>query len=127
MLKLAKSRSKLKVVNDQIGAPTYATDIAVTSMKIIEQIQSKKVSLTKPEILNYAGDGETSWYDFAAYIFKTAGIDIKVKGIPSKEYPTKAARPKWSVLDMELIKTTYGIKPKFWKESVKDCLKVLGK
>ncbi len=127
MLKLAESRSKLKVVNDQIGAPTYATDIAVTSMKIIEQIQSKKVSLSKPEILNYAGDGETSWYDFAAFIFMTAGIKIKLKGIPSKDYPTKAARPKWSVLDMELIKSTYGIEPKFWKESVKDCLNVLGK
>lgn len=127
MLKLAETKSNLKIVNDQIGAPTYATDIAMTSMKIIEQIMSKKVTLTKPEILNYAGEGETSWYDFAGYIFKTANINIKLKGILSKDYPTKAARPKWSVLDMELIKSTYGITPKFWKDSVKECLKVLGK
>ncbi len=125
MLDLGKRGIDLKVVNDQVGTPTYATDIALSTMKIIEQVENKSVPLTHPLILNYAGDGKTNWHDFAAYIFETAGITVNLTGIPSEEYPTKAKRPKWSVLDMKRIQSTFGITPKNWKESVKECIKIL--
>jgi dTDP-4-dehydrorhamnose reductase/dTDP-4-dehydrorhamnose 3,5-epimerase len=126
MLSLGKNGEAIKVVNDQIGAPTYATDIALTTLSIIEQIERKSVPLTIPMIINYAGEGQTNWHGFAAYIFKCANIEVNLSGIPSEEYPTKASRPKWSVLDMTLIKSTFGIAPKYWKESVKECIQILG-
>ncbi len=126
MLSLGKEGKDIKVVNDQIGAPTYATDIALTTLNIIEQIKRESIPLTNPMIINYAGEGQTNWHGFAAYIFKCANIEVNLSGIPSVEYPTKALRPKWSVLDMTLIKSTFGIAPKYWKESVKECIQILG-
>lgn len=125
MLSLGKRGIDLKVVNDQVGTPTYATDIAQATMNIIEQVEDKKVVLTHPLILNYASDGKTNWHDFAAYIFECAGIEVNLTGIPSEEYPTKAKRPKWSLMDMKRIQSTFGIIPKYWKESVKECIKIL--
>lgn len=125
MLSLGERGIDLKVVNDQVGAPTYATDIALSTMRIIEQIEDKSVTLTHPMIINYAGEGMTNWHDFAAYIFECAGIEVNLTGIPTEEYPTKAKRPKWSVLDMERIESTFGITPKNWKESVKNCIDLI--
>jgi len=125
MLTLGRKGKNLKVVNDQVGTPTFATDIALSTMKIINQVENNSVPLAHPLILNYAGDGKTNWHDFAAYIFECAGIEVNLTGIPSEEYPTKAKRPKWSVLDMKRIESTFGIKPKNWKESVKVCINIL--
>ena len=127
MLRLGSERSELRVVNDQIGAPTYASDIVSDSMKIVDQIMNKKVELADHIVLNYAGAGQISWCDFADYIFECAEIDINLEGIPSSEYPTKAPRPSWSVMDMMKIKSEFGIAPKYWKESVKECIEVLNK
>ncbi len=123
MLKLGKEKTTLNVVNDQIGTPTYAGDIAIATMKIIndEEIEAIKGC----EILNYSGEGKISWFDFASYIFENAQIDIDIHPIPSSHYPTPATRPKWSVLDMTKIKSKYGIAPKYWKESVKECIHLL--
>lgn len=123
MLKLGKDKSMLTIVNDQIGAPTFASDIAQSTMKIIHLADSTPIEGC--QILNYSGEGEISWFDFASYIFKTAQIAIDLHPIPSSGYPTPATRPRWSVLDMTEIKSRYGIAPKYWKESVKDCIYLL--
>lgn len=123
MLKLGKEKSILNIVNDQIGTPTYAVDIATATMKILEQ--TEKGTIDGCEILNYSGEGQISWFDFAKYIFEEAEIDIDIHPIPSSNYPTPATRPKWSVLDMTKIKSKYGIAPKYWKESVKECIYLL--
>jgi dTDP-4-dehydrorhamnose reductase len=127
MLSLGKKGKDIKVVNDQIGAPTFATDIAISTLKIIQQIENKSVQLKNPLIVNYAGEGQTNWHDYAAYIFKCVNTEVNLTGIPTEEYPTKASRPKWSVMDMTLIKSTFGIAPKYWKESVKECIEILTK
>jgi len=123
MLKLGKEKSTLNIVNDQIGTPTYAQDIATATMEILQE--KEKNTLKGCEILNYSGEGQISWFDFAKFIFEEAKIDIDIHPIPSSNYPTPATRPKWSVLDMTLIKSKYGIAPKYWKESVKECIYLL--
>ena len=123
MLKLGKEKSTLNIVNDQIGAPTYAGDIADATMKIVKHLESNTINGC--QILNYSGEGQISWFDFATYIFEMAKIEIDVHPIPSSDYPTPASRPKWSVLDLTEIKSRYGIAPKYWKESVNDCIYLL--
>lgn len=123
MLQLGKEKSTLNIVNDQIGTPTFATDLVTATMKILSD--DRTWDHKGFDILNYCGEGQISWFDFAAYIFEAAGIEIDIRPIPSSHYPTPATRPKWSVLDMTLIKSKYGIAPKYWKESVKECLYLL--
>ncbi|MEM9545451.1 MAG: dTDP-4-dehydrorhamnose reductase [Bacteroidota bacterium] len=123
MLKLGKEKSNLGVVDDQIGAPTYATDLANASMKVLDDKSMERHIGSK--ILNYASEGRLSWYEFACFIFEEAQIKIDVSPIPSEDYPTPATRPRWSVLDMTEIKKTYGIAPRYWKESVKECIYLL--
>jgi len=127
MLSLGRQGKDLKVVNDQIGTPTYATDIAETTVKILQSIKDNSTTLDQPMILNYAGEGETNWYEFATHIFKSANLTVNLSGIPTEEYPTKAERPKWSMMDMTKIKDQFGITPKFWKESVIECIDILDK
>ncbi len=123
MLKIGKEKSTLNIVNDQIGAPTYAGDIATAIMKILKHSESEPIHGC--QILNFSGEGKISWFDFASFIFETANIDIEIHPIPSSDYPTPAVRPKWSVLDLTEIKSRYGIAPKYWKESVRDCIYLL--
>jgi dTDP-4-dehydrorhamnose reductase len=123
MLTLGKQKSMLSIVNDQIGAPTYAGDIAEATMKILKHLKSNP--LKGSQILNYSGEGKISWFDFAAFIFHSANIDIDIHPIPSSDYPTPAARPSWSILNLTKIKEIYGIAPKYWKESVKECIYLL--
>ncbi|MDF1698532.1 MAG: dTDP-4-dehydrorhamnose reductase [Saprospiraceae bacterium] len=123
MLKLGKEKSILNVVNDQIGSPTYAGDLANATMKMIDQYAKKP--FTGIEIYNYSGEGKISWFEFASFIFEVAELDIDVHPIPTSDYKTPATRPKWSVLDLSKIKKEYGIAPKYWKESVRECLYLL--
>ena len=124
MLRLGKQNASLNIVNDQIGAPTYAGDIATASMKILNEAHSSEYK-SGCQILNFAGEGKISWFDFASYIFEDSKIEVEIHPIPSSDYPTPAHRPKWSVLDLTKIKSEYGIAPKYWKESVKDCIYLL--
>lgn len=126
MLRLGRSRDTLSVVADQVGAPTYAPDIATTTMKMIDQVHGGQVVLDRPLLVNYAGEGQVSWYEFAKFIFDCEGIDIALSAISTEEYPTPASRPRWSVLDMTKIKSIFGIAPQYWKASIKYCLSELG-
>lgn len=92
MLRLAKERDTISVVNDQIGCPTNAVDLANALLKLI----AKRAPYG---VYNYCGKKSGSWYDFAMRIFKDAGVSITVLPIPTSAYPTKAKRPVYSVLD----------------------------
>lgn len=121
MLRFGKERESLNVVYDQIGTPTYALDLAKAILEILPTIQNNKV-----EIYNYSNEGVLSWYDFAKEIMKMAKLSCKINPIESKEYPTPAKRPHYSVLNKAKIKSDYNIVVPYWKDSLDECLKVMG-
>jgi len=121
MLNLGKERDELNVVSDQIGSPTYATDLAETILKIIDNKNyQNKEQLT--EIYHYSNEGEISWYDFTKEIFKLAKIDCKVSPITTEQYPTPAKRPKSALMDKEKIVEKFSIKTSYWKETLCSCI-----
>lgn len=122
MLRLGNERDTLSVVNDQIGCPTYATDIATSTMAMIDQYP---YNIESQITVNYTNDGQLSWYEFAEAIFKLSNISIELKPIPSSHYPTPAQRPAWSVLDMTLLKELFDLKPIPWELSLKKALSIL--
>ena len=121
MLRLAKERDELTVVNDQIGTPTYAMDLAQVVVKIIEG-QNMDYGL-----YHYSNEGEASWYDFAKAIFNISNSRIDLQPVGSDKYPTKAKRPKYSVLKKAKIKNTLGINIPAWEESLKIALEANSK
>ncbi|WP_026725443.1 dTDP-4-dehydrorhamnose reductase [Flavobacterium sasangense] len=116
MLRLASERDTLSVVNDQIGTPTNAVDLAEFLLKIITSCQTESHEVFG--IYNFSNEGVCSWYDFAATIFHQKGIEIDLKPIPTDSYPTPAKRPAYSVLDKTKIKKVFGVEIKNWKESL---------
>lgn len=119
MLRLASERDTLKVVNDQIGTPTNALDLADVLIKIIVSLKSKIPFTTTNQILNYSNEGQCSWYEFAKKIFEFNNISVDLKSIPSYQFITPAKRPSYSVLDKSKIKKQFGIEIKNWEESLK--------
>lgn len=116
MLRLFEEKKEINVVNDQIGSPTYAGDLAEVIMKLISSGQWYE------GIYHYSNEGEISWYDFANTIKKLSGNTCKIKPIPTSDFPTPAKRPAWSVLEKKKIQQHYGIQFRNWEESLKDCL-----
>lgn len=125
MLRLAKTKNKLTIVADQIGAPTYALDIANCTMRIINAIHKKEVNIDETIVLNYAAEGQVSWFDFAKEIFKISNVKVGLDKTTTEAYGAPAPRPKWSVLDMTKIKSIFGIAPRYWRDGVKDCIERL--
>lgn len=117
---LARQRTELSVVADQIGSPTYANDLASAILTIVESIFFKKID--KPGIYHYSNEGAISWFDFAYFIVKYYDLPCQVKPIRTEEYKTKAVRPKFSLLDKRKIKDTFGIIPPHWYDSLMKCL-----
>lgn len=112
----------LHVVNDQIGTPTYAADLA----EMIECILTARQWL--PGTYHYANEGVASWYDFAQAIAEMSGVeDITIRPISTDDYPTPAARPMFSVLDKSKIKATYSIEIPYWRTSLRKCIDRLNK
>lgn len=122
MLRLADKLPELKVVNDQIGSPTYALDLAKASLTILDKLLSSEDNSTYNKVYHYSNTGQISWYDFAKEIFHQADKSISLYGIPTSEYPTPASRPSWSVLDCDLLQSTFNVRVKDWKESLTNCL-----
>ena len=114
MLRLASERTSLSIVNDQIGTPTNAVDLANAILKIVESKTGNK----HYGIYNFSNEGQCSWFDFAMKIFEINQVKIDVTPIPTTQFPTPAARPKYSVLDKTKIKTTFGIKIKPWEQAI---------
>lgn len=120
MLRLGAERDSLSVVNDQIGTPTNAVDLAEALVQIVvfvSQHPTHKVS----GIYNFSNEGSCSWFDFAKKIFENNTINIDLQPIPTSSYPTPAQRPKYSVLDKTKIKLVFGIAIKSWEESLSNC------
>ncbi|MBC7440753.1 MAG: sugar nucleotide-binding protein, partial [Flavobacterium sp.] len=119
MLRLASERDSISVVNDQIGTPTNAVDLAESLIEIICHPERSPGTTSNFGIYNFSNEGQCSWYDFAKKVFEINNIIIDLKPIPTSSFPTPAKRPSFSVLDKTKIKTTFGIEIKSWEESLK--------
>lgn len=121
MLTLFASRDEVRVVADQIGTPTYAGDLAEAIFAIIEGGKIEECGT-----YHYSNLGECSWYDFAAEIARVSGCDkCKVSPCTTAEYPTKATRPQYSVLDKSKFMATFDTSIPEWRESLAKCIKRL--
>ena len=124
MLKLGKEQDELNVVSDQIGSPTYATDLADVILEIIQNKSFTKTSQAT-QIYHYSNEGGISWYEFAKEIFKIAKIDCKVNPITTQQYPTPAKRPRKTLMNKDKIVEVFNIKISNWKSSLNSCMKIL--
>ncbi len=121
MLRLGKERGELNVVNDQIGSPTYATDLANAILDIVKNKTFKEVG-QEIQVYHYSNEGEISWYEFAQEIFELAKMDCKANPIKKEDYPTPAQRPKNTSLNKENIVRHFDLDLTYWKKSVKACI-----
>jgi dTDP-4-dehydrorhamnose reductase len=117
MSRLMQERDSLTIVNDQIGSPTYAADLAQAILTIITH------SNWQAGIYHFSNEGEISWYEFALAIQEIGGFDCALSGIPSSDYPTPAKRPHYSLLDKSKITTTFGVVVPGYRESLERCMK----
>ena len=117
MLRLGSEKDTLSVVNDQIGTPTNAVDLANAILQII-QTNTQHPTSSNFGLFHFSNLGQCSWFDFAKKIFEIHDIDIILKPIPSENYPTPAERPKYSVLDKSKITDTFGIEIISWEDSL---------
>lgn len=119
MIRLGKEKESLGVIFDQIGTPTYARDLAAVIFTAI----NKGIV---PGIYHFSNEGVCSWYDFTKAIHRLAGITTcHVKPLHTEDYPTKAVRPHYSVLDKTKIKETYGVEVPYWMDSLAECIEKL--
>lgn len=116
MIRLMKERNEISVVSDQIGSPTWAADLALFIMHVIEFPEWKQ------GIYHFSNLGEISWYDFAVEIKKLIQSNCIVHPIPTSAYPTPAKRPAFSLLDKTKIKSVFGYEPPSWKPSLEQCV-----
>jgi dTDP-4-dehydrorhamnose reductase len=119
MINLMKSKSELKIINDQIGSPTYAGDLAKT---ILDLITHKN---WMPGIYHYTNFGKVSWFDFANDIKSIYGFNTVINSMSSQEYSIKIKRPKYSLLDNSKIKNTFDIIQINYLDSLNKCIKIL--
>nr|WP_315255295.1 dTDP-4-dehydrorhamnose reductase [uncultured Flavobacterium sp.] len=113
MQRLMQERESINVVNDQIGSPTYALDLAQAMLDIVES--SNWIS----GIYNFSNEGEVSWHEFALAIREYGVYNCNVGKISSSSYPTSAKRPKFSLLDKKKIKEIYNLNVPDYRESLK--------
>lgn len=119
MSRLMQERDSLNVVNDQIGSPTYAADLAQAIMTIIVHPNWQS------GIFHFSNEGEISWYEFALAIQEIGDFDCVISGILSSAYPTPAKRPQYSLLDKTKIKETFGVVVPEYKDSLMKCMELL--
>jgi dTDP-4-dehydrorhamnose reductase len=122
VLRQGKQKEELSVIFDQVGTPTYARDLAKTCLEIMSRGSSVNIS-KNGKLYHYSNEGVASWYDFAISIIELGGENCNVKPIQTKDYPTLAKRPQYSVLNKSKIKTDFNIEISHWRDSLKDCLK----
>ena len=123
MLRLTAERESLNVVFDQVGTPTYAGDLALAIFSILEG----GLDRGNEGIYHFSDEGVCSWYDFAVEIARATGRNrCRIAPCRTAEYPTKAPRPAYSVLDKTKIKETFGLRIPYWVDSLKICMDRLG-
>ncbi len=123
MLRLAEEKGELNVVCDQVGTPTYAADLAAA---IVHMLADESVA-DKTGIYHFSNEGICSWCDFAREIVRLSGDKCTVNGITTAEYPAKARRPAYSVLDKTKIRQTFGVAVPEWREALERMMKARGK
>ena len=124
MLKLGHDKDELGVIFDQVGTPTNASDLAKTCLDILAYSKEANIN-SKGKIYHYSNEGVTSWYDFAKAIMELGSIDCKVRPIETKDYPTPAKRPHFSVLNKTKIKKDFNIEIPYWRDSLDKCVEKL--
>ena len=125
MLRLGQERESLNVIVDQVGTPTYAKDLAVAIIKIVDACSADQNIFTQDQqvqLYHYSNEGVCSWYDFAKTIFEFTNVPCTVSAIETKDYPTAAKRPHYSVLNKAKIKQTYNLSLPYWKDALQSCL-----
>ena len=125
MIRLGEKLDSLRVVFDQIGTPTYARDLARATLEIIQKLETKEENALHYGIFNYSNEGVTSWYDFANAIFEMKNIQVNLHPIESKDYPTPAKRPHFSVMNKQKIRDTFEVAIPHWRTALKECLQLL--
>lgn len=152
MLRLGKEKDQLGIIFDQVGTPTYAGDLAEAILQIIDRTGIARSAsdvaiyeassgfkmdrhatlamtegdvLTKNEVFHFSNEGVCSWYDFAKAIFELSRIECNVNPIETKDYPTPAKRPHYSLMNKAKIKQAYHLEIPYWKDSLKVCLQKL--
>lgn len=124
MIRIGKERKDLGVVVDQIGTPTYASDLAKAIIEIIRN--SDELDLEEHYgLYHYSNEGVASWYDFAKAIFDIKSMDVQLRPLKTEEYPTPAKRPNYSLMDKSKIKMTFRLTIPYWRDSLKICLELL--
>jgi len=121
ILRLGKERDELSVISDQVGSPTYATDLASAILEIIKK-KNFKNKVQASEIYHYSNKSNVSWYAFSKEILEIAKIECRVEPITADEYLTKAERPMYTVMTKIKIKDKFGVKVPEWKKSLKICI-----
>jgi dTDP-4-dehydrorhamnose reductase len=119
-----KERAQLNIVADQKGRPTYAKDLAIATMNMIEAINAGKAI---KGVYHFANQGETTWFDFAAKIKDFAGLTCDLQPIETKDFPTPAKRPAYSVLDTSKIEQALSLSIPHWEAALRDCMNLLSK
>lgn len=122
MLRLGKERGTLKVVDDQIGTPTFAEDLAHVIMNFVRHDHRAQPAYG---LYHYSNEGAASWYDFAHAVFETARLTVDLHPIPTTAYPTPARRPPYSLMSKAKIKQMLGIRIPHWRESLQRCLPMI--
>lgn len=118
MLMLGDTKDEINVVNDQKGCPTWASDLANAIDKLVEKYGKEPVH----ETIHFTNEGQITWYDFACAIMEIGRKRCKVNPITTDQYPTKAKRPAYSVLDLNKIKASTGMEIPFWRDSLEKCI-----
>lgn len=113
MLRLAESHTELKVVNDQRGCPTNANELAKALLVVASKINSENSG-----VYHYSNEGETTWFGFAKAIFEKYNDAVNVHPVSTSEFPTKAQRPAYSVLDSTKIKKTFNLEIPNWRAAL---------
>lgn len=116
MRRLMTEREEIAVIDDQIGSPTYAKDLANAISTIVRGAH------WVPGIFHYSNEGKASWHEFALAIRDITGLSCEIKAITTAQYPTAAKRPRYSLLNKDKIRSVYGVEVPFWKDSLKVCL-----
>lgn len=124
MLRLAGESRALRVVDDQIGSPSFAGDLAVALWRLCEKSEQGELP---GGVYNYANQGQTSWYGLAARVFEIAGVDALLSPCTTADYPTPAVRPPYSVLDTGKLSAVLGSRPRDWKEALAEAVPYIQK
>tara|TARA_B100001093_G_scaffold509558_1_gene573816 strand:- start:974 stop:1834 length:861 start_codon:yes stop_codon:yes gene_type:complete len=119
ILSLLQKKEEISVVADQTGSPTYALDLAASTLKALSQ----NPRINGVEVYHFSNSGQTTWHGFAEMIKRFTQTSCRVNPVDTLSYSAKAKRPKYSVLSCEKIKNEFNLNPQSWESALKDCLK----